>query len=161
MVCTQPIAAGEDVLRIPLRLAITNADGANSTAAAAEGAERRPWSVELAERLLRLKQEGASSPWHPYLRVLPTAVPSPLATFTWEDVQAIEYQPMRRQLDAAGWLAGDAVATAAADAAADAAFSREQWEWALSVRSCRCCAFRYHHLTAWEDIANASSASHS
>ena len=140
MVCTQPIAPGEDVLRIPLRLAITNAEGQDGAAAAAEeeGAEPRPWSVELAERLLRLKQAGPASPWHPYLRVLPTAVPSPLATFTWEDVQAIEYQPMRRQLDAAGWLAGDAATSAAANPAPPA-FSREQWEWALSVRFCSCC----------------------
>lgn len=93
-------AAGETIMRIPMRLAITDKDysagdedNAEQQAGAASYAaqdEERPWSVRLAGKLLGLAAQGAACPWQPYLRVLPERVPSPLTTFSREDVQAIE-----------------------------------------------------------------------
>jgi hypothetical protein len=106
LVAVAPVAAGAAVLKVPLRLAITDdPDDEESNALVYEGA---PWSVRLAARLLRLEAAGADCPWLPYLAALPRAVPSPVACFSWADVQAIGYDPMRRQLDAASWLAGAA-----------------------------------------------------
>ncbi|KAL4428352.1 hypothetical protein ABPG75_002441 [Micractinium tetrahymenae] len=127
VVSLAPIAVGEVVMRIPLRLAIT--DAVDEEDEASEEAQQ-PWSVRLAGRLLCMLAEGAgsASPWQPYLQVLPAAVPSPLTAFSWEDIQAIEYPPMRKELDHASWLAASA-----AQLPGGRRFSAEQWEWALSV----------------------------
>lgn len=98
--------AGEVVMRIPMRLAITDRDystgdeedeeeaaaaaGLSSYSAAQQAEDERPWSVRLAGKLLGMVAQGGACPWQPYLRVLPEQVPSPLTTFSWEDVQAIE-----------------------------------------------------------------------
>lgn len=78
-----------------------------------------------------MKSQGTACPWHPYLQALPTRVPSPLTSFSWEDIQAIAYDPLRRQLDHAGWLAASAAGVLTPDATGGA--DREQLEWALSV----------------------------
>ncbi len=54
-----------------------------------------PWSVRLSAKLLRERGRGAQSPWYPYIRVLPKSVPAPLETFSWEDMQQIEWAPMQ------------------------------------------------------------------
>jgi hypothetical protein len=202
-------------MHIPMRLAITDKDysagdedDAEQQAGAASYAaqdEERPWSVRLAGKLLGLAAQGAACPWRPYLRVLPERVPSPLTTFSWEDVQAIEvrsrclyapcflmgvcycsapilfrkghaaklseylgskpwpvitaaalraphlplaaprppllqYEPMRRQLDHASWLASSACQQQQVEEEGSEVFSREQWEWALSVSTELPCA---------------------
>ena len=167
--------------------------------AAAGDGEALLCGPSVAGRSIAALQAGSASPWQPYLAVLPDCVPSPLTTFSWEDVQAIEvgprgrgagggggggrcrrgrllwaaqeagaestggwkaggrgwhscrlhsqitngppafgsrsppplmqYPPMRKTLDHASWLA-----TSAAQQPGGSRFSREQWEWALSVR---------------------------
>jgi hypothetical protein len=100
-------AAGEAIMRIPMRLAITDKDystgdeedeqaqaGAADEQWAAPEEDERPWSVRLAGKLLGLVAQGGACPWQPYLRVLPERVPSPLTTFSWEDVQAIEVRSL-------------------------------------------------------------------
>lgn len=132
VVCMQPIVAGEVIMCMPMRLAVADHSGQEEEegeeAGDGFGLEERPWSVRLAGKLLGMVQQGASCPWHPYLQVLPKVVPSPLTTFSWQDVQAIEYEPMRRQLDHASWLA-----SSASQQGGSSSFSREQWDWALSV----------------------------
>ncbi|PRW44382.1 Histone-lysine N-methyltransferase setd3 [Chlorella sorokiniana] len=133
VVALQPIPSGQVVMRIPLRLAITDQvdddDDADAQQAQQAQQERElPWSVRLAGRLLAKAAEGDACPWAPYLAVLPQQVPSPLTAFSWEDVQALEYQPMLRQLEHTTWLA-----SSAGQQPGGSRFSREQWDWALSV----------------------------
>ncbi|KAI3428549.1 hypothetical protein D9Q98_007371 [Chlorella vulgaris] len=129
VVCLQAISKGETIMRLPLRLAITDQEeeGREEQAEDTTGVERQPWSVRLAGKLLQMLQQGDACPWKPYLAVLPRVVPSPLTTYSWDDVQAIQYPPMRRQVDHASWLASSACQQG------NGAFTREQWDWALSV----------------------------
>ena len=89
-------AAGEVLLRIPTRLAITDQVDEEDDSPQAAAAREQPWSARLAGRLLDLAAQGGACPWAPYLAVLPARVPAPLAAFSWEDVQAVEV----------GWRAG-------------------------------------------------------
>lgn len=127
-----PLRRGDTFARIPLRLAITD-DPEDEESNALVGADA-PWSVRLVCKVLRMASAGDESPWAPYLKVLPTAVPNPLSTFSWEDTQAIAYEPARRQLDHAAWLAASSLDSLPDGAAGPAPLlSRESFEWALSV----------------------------
>lgn len=63
----QPIASGQQLLAVPLRLALK--DYADDPEAAAHGLEDAPWAVRLAAKLLRELQPGPASQWAPYLQV--------------------------------------------------------------------------------------------
>ena len=126
-----PLRRGETFARVPLRLAITD-DPDDEESNELVGADA-PWSVRLACKILRMASNGNESPWAPYLRVLPTSVPNPLTTFSWEDTQAIAYEPARRQLDNTSWLVASSSDSLPETAAGPAAPSREIFEWAVSV----------------------------
>ncbi|KAG2440536.1 hypothetical protein HYH02_010414 [Chlamydomonas schloesseri] len=129
LVCEEPIAAGEVVLEVPLRLALTDHPGdEESNALLYEGA---PWSVRLACKLLRHKAAGAASPWSAYVKVLPAQVPAPLETFGWEDIQGLRYPAAEEALHAADWLRADAAE--AAGEQATGGLGVEDFNWALSV----------------------------
>ncbi|KAG2446144.1 hypothetical protein HXX76_000741 [Chlamydomonas incerta] len=129
LMCEEPIATGEVVLEVPLRLALTDHPGdEESNQLMYEGA---PWSVRLACKLLRHKAAGASSPWSAYVRVLPTQVPAPLETFGWEDITGLRYPAAEEALHAADWLRADAAE--AAGEQATGGLGPEDFNWALSV----------------------------
>jgi hypothetical protein len=137
----RPARAGEALLKVPLRLAIADYPGGNSTADDADNPppfEGAPWSARLAARLLRLRAAGVASPWAPYINAVP-AVPPP--GLSWAGARALSgYAPARAALGRAAWLAAAAAAAAAAAPAAfglapttDAAAARAAVEWALAV----------------------------
>ena len=65
---TQDIPEGDVVIRVPMRLALSDFPGdETSEGLVYEGA---PWSVRLAARLLRERALGAASAWYPYLQVV-------------------------------------------------------------------------------------------
>lgn len=129
LVAVAALARGDSVLKVPLKMAVTDhEEDEEGNALVYRGA---PWSVRLAAKVLRLRAQGAACPWYPYVQVLPRKVPSPPTSFSWEDVQAIGYDPLRRELDSAAWLA--ASAAGALDAAATGGASRSRLDWALSV----------------------------
>jgi SET domain len=150
---TAPLRKNETFAKIPLRLAITD-DPDDEESNALLGKDSL-WSVRLACKLLRLKSQGANSPWFPYLNSLPTSVPAPLVNFSWEDVQSIAYEPARRQFDKTAWMVssawaslppGAATAAVAVDEATQKSTppstttkseltspSREEFDWAISI----------------------------
>jgi hypothetical protein len=81
VVALQPLAKGETVLLLPMRLAITDtlAEGVDEGEQGQEDgysysgseADERPWSVRLAGKLLAMAEAGEACPWHPYLQVMP------------------------------------------------------------------------------------------
>lgn len=75
VLAANPVRAGGVLFTVPLRLALVDVPGA---AAAAHGpaAAALPWAARLALRLLSEAVAGPASPWAPWLRVLPAAVPS-------------------------------------------------------------------------------------
>lgn len=68
----QSIASGQQLLAVPLRLALK--DYAGDPEAAAHGLADAPWAVRLAAKLLREMHLGPASQWAPYLQVLDTLV---------------------------------------------------------------------------------------
>ena len=142
------LSKGQQLLIVPLRLAIFDdpSDPENLANAPYEGA---PWSIRLAWKLIKLKEDGESCPWWSYLASLPsTAVDGPLTTWSWGSVDALRvYRPMARQIDYALWLSSSAwssirSATSMAQqrgdeggskAAPKASVGRSRFEWALSV----------------------------
>ncbi|KAI8470957.1 MAG: hypothetical protein J3K34DRAFT_508523 [Monoraphidium minutum] len=111
LVCIEPVAAGEAVLRVPLRLAVTDAVDDPALLAAMPGGGRLwqdrlvsklPALDRLVSKLLALVEEGPSSPWHPYIQALPTRVPSALDAFPEVEgaVAAVEYPPAVARLSA-------------------------------------------------------------
>jgi len=137
---TATLRRNESFAKIPLRLAITdNPDDEESNTFVGKDA---PWSVRLACKLLRLKSQGAASPWSPYLNSLPPLVPAPLVNFSWEDVQSIAYEPARRQFDKTTWMVSSAWSSlppSAASVPSNASTtstplpSREEFDWAISI----------------------------
>lgn len=128
ILCTAPIKKSELIARLPLRLAITDyPEDEESNELVYAGA---PWSVRLACKILRLKAQGQASPFYPYIQALPASVPTPLITFTWEDIDEMGYEPMRGKFDTATFLtkAYDSLSTEATGGA-----TREEFLWALSV----------------------------
>lgn len=75
------------------------------------------------------------------LQVLPDHVPSPLQTFAWEEVPAIEVADMIQQLHHASWLLSDAYPRLSPEATGNA--SREDLEWAVSVGLSACLSGKY------------------
>lgn len=67
-----------------------------------------------------------------HAQVLPEVVPCPHTTFSWEDIEAIQYAPMRRDLDFGNWVATSALAQLSPAATGGAA--GEGLHWALSVQ---------------------------
>ena len=67
LVPLQAIAESEVVLRVPMRLALTDFadDGPHARVGTPEGAH---WAVRLAAKLLLERAGGSSSPWYPYLQ---------------------------------------------------------------------------------------------
>jgi len=109
--CMKACKAGDVLLRIPLRLAITDhAEDEESNRLVYSDA---PWSVRLATKVLREAGKGRASPWFPYIRVLPSKVPCPLESFSWEDMQQVEWQPAQASIYEANWLVTDAYSRAA------------------------------------------------
>jgi hypothetical protein len=101
-------------------------------------AQGAPWSVRLACKLVRQCAAGASSPWAPYLRVLPRHVPTPLDTFSWEQLEALRYSPVAEAFHAADWLRSDAAAHSSEEARGG--LGGQELYWALSVRPrLHCC----------------------
>lgn len=121
----QPIAAGQRLLALPLRLALT--DYAGDPDAAAVGLEDAPWAVRLAAKLLREVQQGPASQWAPYLQVLPTSVPQ----LSEADATASEYSPLVAALRLQRQLADDWFARLAREATGSATL--DAFDWALSV----------------------------
>ena len=81
--CLQDIKAGQVLLHLPLRLAITDhPEDPESNELMYEDA---PWSLRLACKLLREKAKASASPWHPYLQV-------------WCFTAAYTYISLRREL---------------------------------------------------------------
>ena len=68
----QSIASGQQLLAVPLRLALK--DYAGDPEAAAHGLAGAPWAVRLAAKLLREMHLGPASQWAPYLQVPDTLV---------------------------------------------------------------------------------------
>lgn len=64
-------------------------------------------------------------------QVLPRAVPSPHTTFSWEEIQEIQYEPMLRDFDHATWVASTAQQRLSAEATGGA--GRDELDWALAV----------------------------
>ena len=109
--------------------------------------------MRLAATLLQLQAQGAACPWLPYLCTLPRSVPSPLTEFSWEDIEALQYQPMLHLVHHSSWLASSAGhllgggssphdASSPDDASSSSnsnssnssgGFSQDQVDWALSV----------------------------
>ena len=67
LLCVQSIASGQQLLAVPLRLALK--DYADDPEAAAHCLADAPWAVRLAAKLLRELQLGPASQWAPYLQV--------------------------------------------------------------------------------------------
>ncbi|KAJ9526499.1 hypothetical protein QJQ45_017424, partial [Haematococcus lacustris] len=111
LMAQRDIAAGEVVLRVPLRLALT--DHAADRESNRLVYEDAPWSVRLATKLLREVGKGRTSPWFPYLRVLPSRLPVPLETFGWEDMQQLEWAPAQAAIYEYNWLVTEAYNRAA------------------------------------------------
>ena len=65
------------------------------------------------------------------VQVLPEHVPSPLHSFSWEEIQDIEVPDMIAQLHEASWLLSDAYPRLSPEARGNA--TREELEWAVSV----------------------------
>lgn len=66
------VAAGEAVLRLGTRMAITDHQGGEGDEGDEEqevDADAQPWSVRLAGLLLVMVQQGDACPWQPYLNV--------------------------------------------------------------------------------------------
>ena len=70
------------------------------------------------------------------LQVLPEHVPSPLRSFTWDDMREIGVPDMIEQLHIASWLLSDAYPRLSPEATGNA--SREDLEWAVSVSPTPC-----------------------
>ena len=86
--CPQDIAEGDLVFRIPMRLALSDFDGdETSEGLTFEGA---PWSVRLACRLLRERAAGATSPWFPYIQVITKALSPKSVFYTAQSHVAVE-----------------------------------------------------------------------
>ncbi|CAG9466094.1 unnamed protein product [Pedinophyceae sp. YPF-701] len=100
LVATEDISYGEVVLQVPLRIAITDHD-------APEPYEGAPWSVRLACRILR-ERGDPSSPFKPYIDSLPSVVPGPVTTWSWDDVQSIQYPPVLNEIYETNFLIMDA-----------------------------------------------------
>ncbi|KAG2497988.1 hypothetical protein HYH03_004247 [Edaphochlamys debaryana] len=129
LVCELPVAPGEALLEVPLRLALTDHPGdEESNTLLYEGA---PWSVRLSCRLLRHRAAGKASPWAPYVRVLPSLVPSPLNLFEWDDISALRYPPAEEALHSTEWLQSDAFGAASPEARGG--LGEADFKWALSV----------------------------
>ncbi|KAK9835876.1 hypothetical protein WJX74_009976 [Apatococcus lobatus] len=128
VIALQAIAEGEQLVRLPLRLALTDHPGdEESNQLVYEGA---PWSVRLAAKLLREASKQDASPWFPFIQALPASVDTPL-DFEWEVLQQVEDPFMGQALDAAGWLTQDAYPRLDPSAIGNA--SREEFEWAHQV----------------------------
>jgi hypothetical protein len=126
------------VLRVPLRLALTDTpDEADAAALDALPGGGRLWQDRLASKLLRLAAQGDAGPWAPYLQALPRHVPSALDAFDAIDgaVAAVEYPPAMARLRehpalmAAKWREISGRAPEAIGAA-----SLEDFRWAHTVR---------------------------
>lgn len=85
----------------------------------------------MACKLLRLKHQGSTVPWYPYLKVLPDCVPGVLQTFEWEDIKEIEYVDMADKVAYDNWLVVDAWQQLTPAATGGA--SRDEFEWAMSI----------------------------
>lgn len=147
--------AGEILLRVPARLAITDADK-DGPPPPYPGA---PWSLTLASRLLSLREGAAGSAWEPYLEVLPRNAPSPWLDVTWEALQIVQYPPARAELDRLGWIVHEGIAAARAQGAS---WSTADFHWALGVRpvwgGLACCVETIMGagvlFCAWIDVAH-------
>lgn len=69
------LAGGTVVMRIPLRLAITDQVDEEEEGEAAQQEREQPWSVRLAGCLLAKAAEGDACPWAPYLAVSDPSCP--------------------------------------------------------------------------------------
>ncbi|KAL6785315.1 hypothetical protein ACKKBG_A03330 [Auxenochlorella protothecoides x Auxenochlorella symbiontica] len=126
LVAVKDVKAGEILLRVPARLAITDADK-DGPPPPYPGA---PWSLTLASRLLSLREGAAGSAWEPYLEVLPRNAPSPWLDVTWEALQIVQYPPARAELDRLGWIVHEGIAAARAQGAS---WSTADFHWALGL----------------------------
>ncbi|KAK9867596.1 hypothetical protein WJX84_003298 [Apatococcus fuscideae] len=128
IIAIQDIAEGEQLVRLPLRLALTDHPrDEESNRLVYEGA---PWSVRLAAKLLREASKGEDSAWFPFIQALPTSINTPL-DYEWEVLQQVEDPYMGQALDSAGWLTQDAYPRLDPHAIGNA--SREEFEWAHQV----------------------------
>mmetsp|Transcript_3417 Transcript_3417/g.9820 ORF Transcript_3417/g.9820 Transcript_3417/m.9820 type:complete len:533 (-) Transcript_3417:2061-3659(-) len=129
LVALKSAATGAELLRIPLRIALTDhPEDKESNALLYTGA---PWSIRLAAKILREKAKGPESVYQCYLNVLPKSVPSPLTGFTWEEMQELQYQAVLTDVYETDWLAADGYSRSSPEAIGGA--SEEEFRWALSV----------------------------
>jgi len=129
LLALKALQPGDELMRIPLRIALTDhPEDEASNSMLYQGA---PWSVRLAAKVLRERALGAGSPWRRYIAVLPAGVPSPLNSFSWDEMQEVQYQPARNAIYEADWLAADAYDRCGAEAIGSA--SAEEFRWAMSV----------------------------
>ncbi|WIA11509.1 hypothetical protein OEZ85_011622 [Tetradesmus obliquus] len=88
VIAVEDIPAGYQLLRAPLRLAITDVmEEEEQQQLVGQGAL---WQDRLVAKLLQQVQAGRESPWHPYLQALPKAVPSALESFSNADAAAVQ-----------------------------------------------------------------------
>ena len=134
------IEAGQEVLRIPLRLALADRllPGVDGKPPPSTPWRNAPWQAALAARLVK-EQQGSSSAWQPWLEVLPDQ----LQGLQLGDLSELHYEPAIAELIA---LRADrtAVAKHTADALssasigfADAAVSASRIEHALTLANTR------------------------
>ncbi|MEW5308892.1 MAG: hypothetical protein WDW38_000813 [Sanguina aurantia] len=129
---TEPedIPAGDVILVVPLRCALTDhPDDEESHHLMYEGA---PWSVRLAAKLLRQSAAGPSSAWSHYLAVLPAQIPTPVTTYSWDQIKAITYPPAANALHSAGALVADAFSHSSEESLGGDC-DQERLAWAMSV----------------------------
>lgn len=133
VVATRNIAEGTELMRIPLRLAITDhPDDEESNALVFPEA---PWSVRLACKLLREFRKGKASPYWPYLTVLPNFCPG-LIHASWETISSINYTPLRLELFNLTYSQDEYYKTLRPEAHAHS--TPEEFRWALSMTHSRC-----------------------
>ncbi|KAF8070869.1 SDG40 [Scenedesmus sp. PABB004] len=88
VVAVEHLAPGDVLARVPLRLAITDAmDAQQRRQLPGEG---ELWQDRLVAALLQQVAAGAASPWAPYVRALPRAVPSALESFSPAEAAALQ-----------------------------------------------------------------------
>eukprot|EP00667_Euglena_gracilis_P011887 EG_transcript_12166 len=126
-----PIAPGQLIAAVPLRLALTDYEAGPLDQLVYAGA---PWSVRLAaELVVWMHRTPAGSPWAPYFACLPRAVPSPLGTFGWEAIKALQYPPVQSDLNELAWLLTDSKQQMTDAGLLQSEEERDTFEWAMGL----------------------------
>eukprot|EP00878_Enallax_costatus_P031798 GHUV01034845.1.p1 GENE.GHUV01034845.1~~GHUV01034845.1.p1 ORF type:complete len:340 (+),score=61.77 GHUV01034845.1:794-1813(+) len=89
IIAVEDISAGVELVRVPLRLAITDVmEDKQRSELVGQGAL---WQDRLVAKLLHEVQLGKQSAWYPYIRALPKSVPSALESFTASEALEVQF----------------------------------------------------------------------